>query len=186
MRSEADAKRVAELAAQDPWARTVTAKRVLPATLALRVKERVPCARARINDESYIVDTDGVVVGRSDPELSGLPILTGLAGQSRDALRGSLGYGTRVVQRLRDEAGSWVPEIESLDLSRRDRVAIRTVDPGPAIFLDRYRVMRNLDAYLQLRREIVRRYGSIEHVDLRFEDRISVKPKHSERQVNHG
>jgi hypothetical protein len=53
---------------------------------------------------------------------------------------------------------------------------VRTVDPGPAILLDPDRVERNLNRYLELRREIARRAGRLEYVDLRWRERISVMP----------
>jgi hypothetical protein len=63
-----------------------------------------------------------------------------------------------------------------MDLSRADRIVIRTVDPGPEILLDPVRVERNLNRYLELRREIARRADRLEYVDLRWRDRIAVKP----------
>ena len=73
--------------------------------------------------------------------------------------------------------------VARLDFSRRDRVAVATVDPGPAILLDPDRVERNLVRYLELRGEIVRRTGPLESVDLRWQDRIAVVPASRQRRL---
>ncbi len=61
-------------------------------------------------------------------------------------------------------------------LGSPDRIAVRTFDPGPLILLDPRDVDRNLNRYLELRREIARRAGPLEYVDLRWHDRITVMP----------
>lgn len=168
---------VAAAAESDPWVLSASAKRVLPGTLHVTVAERRPAAVARIGGTTYLVDATGYVVGPMKDEASGhLPLLAGLDGLGRKALAAALARGVQTIARVRRAAGVWVGEIASIDLSRRDRIDVRTVDPGPAIRLDPQRVERNLNRYLELRREIARRAGRLEYVDLRWQDRITVMP----------
>jgi cell division septal protein FtsQ len=169
--------KVAAVAASDPWVLSASAKRVLPATLHVTVAERHPAAVAVIDGAAYVVDTTGYVVGPLQHGVFGhLPVLTGLDGFDRDSLAAALVSGVRAIARLRESAGTWVGEIAEMDLSRRDRIEVRTVDPGPVILLDPGRVERNLNRYLELRREIAGRAGRLEYVDLRWQDRIAVMP----------
>lgn len=169
--------KVAATAASDPWVLSASAKRVLPATLHVTVAERDPASIAVIDGAAYVVDTTGWVVGPLKRGAFGhLPVLTGLDGLERDDLAAALVSGVRAIARLRESAGVWVGEIAEMDFSRRDRIEVRTVDPGPVILLDPDRVERNLNRYLELRREIAGQAGQLEYVDLRWQDRIAVMP----------
>jgi cell division septal protein FtsQ len=168
---------VARAASRDPWVLDAGAKRVLPGTLRVTVTERHPTAIAMIDDAPYVVDTTAYVVGPLEQEsFEHLPVLAGLTRTDPDALEAALRRGVRALARVTETAGVWVGEIAEMDLSRGDRIAIRTVDPGPEILLDPVRVERNLNRYLELRREIARRADRLEYVDLRWRDRIAVKP----------
>jgi cell division septal protein FtsQ len=164
----------------DPWVLGASAKRVLPGTLHVTVLERHPAAVAVIDEIAYVVDTTGFVVGRLEPgSFERLPTLTGLDRYEGQGLEAVLAYGVRTIGRLHEVAGPWAGELAEMDLSRRDRIAVRTGDPGPAILLDPERIDRNLNRYLGLQREIARRAGRLEYIDLRWQDRISVMPASS-------
>jgi len=174
-------------ATSDPWVLSASAKRVLPGTLHVTVVERHPAAVAVIDDIAYVVDKTGFVVGQLEPgPFERLPILTGLDVYEGQALAAALAHGVRTIGRLHEVAGLRVGELAEMDFSRRDRIAVRTVDPGPAILLDPERVDRNLNRYLELRREIARRAGRLEYVDLRWQDRIAVMPASTSVPVMEG
>lgn len=170
-----DLGQVAATAALDPWILWLGVKRLLPHTLRLTVTERTPCALALIDGRIQLIDAEGHVVGPPEPGFPyGLPVVTGLERlEDRD---GALRRGAALVQQLREIAEPWIDEVSELDLSQADRVAVRTVDPGPTVLLDPDDVTRNVVRFLALRREIAQRVGDVEYVDLRWRDRISVMP----------
>ena len=168
---------VAAAAQADPWVLSASAKRILPGTLRVTVHERHPVALAVIGGVAYVVDTTGYVAGRAEAgSFAELPVVHGLDGLDRETLAATLRRGVGTVARLRRAAGVWVGEVASIDFTRPDRIAVRTFDPGPLILLDPRDVERNLNRYLELRREIARRAGPLEYVDLRWHDRITVMP----------
>ena len=171
---------VAEVSARDPWALQASAKRVFPDTLRIRITERQPGAIAVIDGVAHVIDTEGYVIRPSGPGATDdLPVLTGLDGMNEEELIAALRRGVTLVARLRRVVPGWVGEISELELSRGDRVAVRTVDPGPTLLLDPARIERNLPEYLELRRDVARRVGAMKYVDLRWEDHISVMPAKS-------
>ena len=171
---------VAEVSARDPWALQASAKRVFPDTLRIRITERQPSAIAVIDGVAHVIDTEGYVIRPSGPGATDdLPVLTGLDGMNEEELIAALRRGVTLVSRLRRVVPGWVGEISELELSRGDRVAVRTVDPGPTLLLDPARIERNLPEYLELRRDVARRVGAMKYVDLRWEDHISVMPAKS-------
>ena len=182
-----DLDEVAGVAAGDPWVLSASVKRVLPGTLHVTVVERHPAALAILRGEPHVVDTTGTLVGRLEPgPLRHLPVLSGLDGYDREALAGVLAHGVRAVARLHQAAGAWVGEVAEIDLSQSDRIVVRTVDPGPALLLDPNQAERNLNRYLELRREIARRVGPLEYVDLRWQDRLAALPAPEEVPTTEG
>ncbi len=169
---------IAAVLAADPWVLEASAKRVFPDTLRIRITERRPSALALIGGTPYVIDATGRVIGPAGPGTTDdLPILTGLDGLADDELNAELRRGASLIDRLRQTAHPWIGEISEFDLKERDRIIVRTVDPGPLLLLDPTRAERNLPEYLELRRDIARRVGSMEYVDLRWADHIAVKPK---------
>ena len=174
---EIDLAEVGRVAAADPWVLGTSVKRVLPSTLRISLHERTPSALAVIGDLVHLVDRTGYVIGPSGfATADDLPVLTGLDGYSGDELARALQQGVLLIERLRAQAPLLAEEISELDLSRSDRLAVRTVSPGPRLLLDPRAIERNVNPYLRLRRDIERGYGSIEYVDLRWSDRISIMP----------
>jgi cell division septal protein FtsQ len=168
---------VAAAAKGDPWVLDASARRVLPGTLRVHVAERRPCAVASIDGRTYIVDETGFIVAPG--RFEGLPLLTGLDRLDRDVLVALLSRGVRAVERLRRADPAWLGEIAELRLGREDRIEVLLGPSQPTILLDPKKVERNVGAYLELRREIEQRTGSLASVDLRWRDRISVIPRAS-------
>jgi len=161
----------------DPWVRRAAVRRVLPGTLHVRVEERTPAALAILGDLPHLVDTTGYVIGPAQTgTVDNLPVLSGLEGLDDDALRSALVRGVRVLDQLRRASGDFAVKITELDLSRNDRVGVRTADGGPTILLDPDRVDQNIYPFLELRDAIQRRVGTATYIDLRWRDRISVMP----------
>jgi cell division septal protein FtsQ len=162
---------------RDPWVRNATVKRVFPGTLRVTLEERTPVAVALIGGLAHLVGPSGYVIGPSALGFpDDLPVISGLQGLDDAQLRRQLKRGVILLERLNRDAGPFADAISELDLSRKGWVTARTVFPGPRILLDPRRIERNVEEYIRLRREIERRAGTLEYVDLRWRDRIAVMP----------
>jgi len=161
----------------DPWVRSASVRRVLPATLAISIVERLPIARAVIHDVDHLVDTTGYVIGPLPPsDGTRLPYFSGLERLDREGLAAALRQGAMLLLRLRRANGDFTDSIATIDLSDPDRIAVRLVDDGPPILFAADRIERNLHAFLELDDEIRQLAGPAEYIDLRWRDRISVMP----------
>lgn len=179
-RIEADLRR-------ESWIRNVSIRRVLPDSLRVTVEERTPIALAILGRRSYLVDETGYVIGTSGPEAAdSLPVLIGLDGLDRDALPAALRRGVGYVDRLNRAHPGFAGGISELDLSRDDRVVVRTIEPGPPIFLDPTRIDRNVPQFVRLRDQIAHRVGAARYVDLRWRDQIAVMPAAPATQERNG
>ena len=173
-----DLNEVNRIVRRDPWVGSALARRVLPATLHVSVQERAPSAIAVIGGLAHLIDRTGFVLGPCGPAMDDdLPVLTGLGGLQDGDLVRALRRGAERLERLRRATPAFAELISELDLSSPAKIVARTVDGGPRILLDPERIDRNVPQYVELRREIERRTGEVAYVDLRWTNRITVKPK---------
>jgi len=171
-----DLGRVAAVARQDPWVLSASVRRVLPNGLHVAVRERRPAAVALIGGLAHQVDASGFVIGPSGAGMADdLPVLTGLAGLEGEALAAGLAGGVDALERLRRRSPELAAAVSEMDLSRPDRLTVRTTAHGPVLLLDPGRVERNVDSFLARRKEIERRVGPLRTVDLRWRNRITVQ-----------
>jgi len=174
---ELDLRKIGTIAKQDRWVRSASVKRVLPDKIRIKLSERTPCVQALIGGMAYLVDTSGFVIGQTGVGTADdLPVLTGLSGLEAEELIGALRRGVDLLAELSLTSEQFTQLISELDIRRKDRIVVSTIDPGPRLLLDPGRVGRNIPRYLALRDEIGRRIGPLEYVDLRWQDHISVKP----------
>jgi len=159
------------------WVLRASVKRLLPRGLRIELTERTPMALARVDGSVRVVDETGAEIGLADPGAGlDLPVLKGLDRLQGEPLRRALARGADVLRRLRRAQPEWAGEISEIRLARADRIEIVTSGAGPRVWLDPEEVERNLGAYLALRAELDSRVTAVDYVDLRWKDRISVKP----------
>ena len=170
-----------------PWVRDAALRRSLPATVEVVVWERQPIGIGRINGEMYLVDEHGVVIDRYGPQYADfdLPIIDGLAaaagrnGAMTDEARADL--AARVIADLKTRPAVST-RLSQLDVANaHDAVVILDGDPA-VIQLGEEQFLQRLQSYLDLAPALHERVEDIDHVDLRFDDRIYVRPAKTEKK----
>ncbi len=164
-----------------PWVEDAIVRRVLPNTLDVLVRERTPMGLARMGRDLYLVDQGGVVIDEYGPSYADLdlPVIDGLGPPSGDAGLVVDERRTALVARLlADVAGhehlaSRLSQIDVRDA--RDAVVLLDGDTvllrlGDRDFADR------LQDYLDVATALKDRMTAIDTVDLRFGERIYVRP----------
>jgi len=167
---------IERMAMHDPWVRAAHIKRVLPGTIRVRVIERKPAAVALIEGVAHLVDDEGYVIGLTGSGPDDLPVLTGLQGRTGEELAAALRHGVAMLDRLNVHAPLFAQRLSEVDLSDPGHVVVRTLGGGPRLLLDPERVERNVNRWLELGRTIRHRAGALDYVDLRWSQRIAVKP----------
>lgn len=164
-----------------PWVESATIRRVLPSTLEIMVHERVPMGIGRIGTSLYLIDAKGVIVDEYGPAYADidLPIIDGLAsapadgGAAIDTARSE--FAGRVIAAFtpRPELFKRVSQIDVSDL--HDAVVILDDDTALLRLGDADFVAR-LQQYLDLQPALRERMAGIDYVDLRFDERLYVRP----------
>jgi cell division septal protein FtsQ len=163
-----------------PWVEEATLRRVLPSTVEVRVRERRPIAVGRMGSALYLIDAHGIVVDEYGPAYADfdLPIVDGLAApKGRDGLvdEARAALAARVIAALaaHPELSQRVSQIDVSDphdavvMLEGDRALLRV---GEEDFVER------LEQYLELGDALRERVAEIDYVDLRFAERLYVRP----------
>jgi cell division protein FtsQ len=167
---------------ESPWVGDAAIRRVFPNTVSVVISERDPLGIGRIGDALYLIDYRGAIIDEFGPGYADfdLPIIDGLAMTRR-------GAPAQVDEERAALAGRLLADFQARpDLARRlsqidvsnphDAIVILKDDPalirvGDERFADR--VQAYLDLAARLREEV----PDIDYVDLRFDERVYVKPR---------
>lgn len=166
------------------WVRDATMRRRLPSTIEVVVVERRPMAIGRMGQELYLVDEQGTVIDVYGPQYADLdlPIVDGLitdgqapAGSVLTADGERAALAARVIASLAP-----MPELarrlSQIDVSDRHNVEVLLAGDPAVIAIGKERFLTRLQQYVELAGTLRERVEGIDHVDLRFDGRIYVRP----------
>jgi cell division septal protein FtsQ len=164
-----------------PWVESATIRRVLPSTLEIAVRERRPMGIGRLGTAMYLVDGQGVIVDEYGPAYADidLPIIDGLGASPQDGASiidvARTEFAGRVIAALavRPEIAKRVSQLDVADL--HDAVVILDGDPA-LLRLGDTEFLARLQQYIDLAPALRERLASIDYVDLRFDERLYVRP----------
>jgi len=170
-----------------PWVASASLRRVLPSTIEIEIAERVPMGLGRVGSRLYLVDVGGVVIDEYGPQYAefDLPIIDGLsqAGEAQGAMDGRrVALAARVMGALkkRPDLAQKVSQIDVTD--PHDAVVILDGDAA-LLHLGEERFVERLQSYLELAPTLRERVPAIDYVDLRFDERVYVRPGRSPEPV---
>jgi cell division septal protein FtsQ len=171
-----------------PWVADAALRRVLPGTIAVTITERQPMGIARLRGDLYLVDEEGTVVDQFGPNYAeiDLPVIDGLAAAPKDdgtlIDEGRAALAARLLATLhtRPDLAKRISQVDVSDA--RDAVVILKDDTALVRLGDDAFVER-LQSYLDLAPTLRAHVEGIDYVDLRFDERVYVKPVGSQRQT---
>ena len=173
-----------------PWVADASLRRTLPSTVDVVILERAPLGIGRINDSLYLVDDRGDVIDDYGPNYADLdlPIIDGLSTSVTPPGEQSANlYRAQLARRLLDalRAGNMASQISQIDVSD-SRNAVVLLDGDPTLIrLGNERFVERLQSYHELAPALRERVPAIDYVDLRFDERVYVRPAR-ERQSQAG
>jgi cell division protein FtsQ len=164
-----------------PWVADAAIRRVLPGTLTVAISERRPMGVGRIRDVLYLVDQQGAIIDEYGPNYAelDLPIIDGLAGASNasgtlvDETRAALAARVMADLHQRPDLAGRISQIDVSD--PRDAVVILKGDTA-LVRVGEDRFVERIQSYVDLRPALRDRVPSIDYVDLRFDERVYVRP----------
>lgn len=174
-----------------PWVLDAALRRSLPSTVNVVVSERLPIGIARINaGDLYLVDERGVIIDQYGPQYADfdLPIIDGLPAANQegsliDERRAELAARLMAALRARPRVARRLSQIDVTDLHNVS--VILNGDPA-VIQLGEDQFLPRLQSYLDLEAALRERVADIDYVDLRFDDRIYVRPTSAPSALRRG
>ena len=170
-----------------PWVRDAALRRSLPSTIDVVISERQPIGIARIKGDIYLVDERGVIIDHYGPQYADLdlPIIDGLSaapgngGSLIDDGRADL--AARVIAAARSKPAI-ASRLSQVDVSDLHNASVILTGDHAVIELGEDQLLARLQSYLDLAPTLRDRVADIDYVDLRFDDKIYVRPTRTEKK----
>ena len=164
-----------------PWVRDAALRRSLPSTVEVVVAERQPIGIGRIKSDMYLVDEQGVIIDLYGPQYADLdlPIIDGLSaaagagGSLTDEGRADLAARVIAAAKAKPGIAHRLSQVDVSDL--HNALVILNGDPA-VIQLGEDQFPARLQSYLDLAPTLRERVAEIDYIDMRFDDRIYVRP----------
>jgi len=168
---------------KSPWVADASLRRTLPSTVDIAILERAPLGIGRINGALYLVDDRGMVIDDYGPSYADLdlPIIDGLSGLPAGGAQGEQSpdiYRAMLARRLLDalREGHMAARVSQIDVSDARNAVVLLEDDPTLIRLGHERFVERLESYLELAPALREQVPAIDYVDLRFDERVYVRP----------
>jgi cell division protein FtsQ len=166
---------------ESPWVADVAIRRVLPSTVEVFVSERRPMGLCRLGSTLYLIDPHGVVIDEFGPQYAefDLPIIDGLvrppsSGQPTiDETRAEL--AARVIEALAPRK-DLAQRISQIDVRDAHDAVVLLDDDAALLHLGEDKFLERVQSYVDLAPALKQRVPEIDYVDLRFDERVYVRP----------
>jgi cell division septal protein FtsQ len=156
-----------------PWVKEARLRKVFPSQVRIEIREREPAAVLRVGESLFVIAEDGVVLERlTAREDADLPVLVD-SGLFEDRYHDKLRLAWDCLKSLTAEERA---SVETLDVSRTDSVGLLFKGQSTRIILGRERFSEKLREYWSNKDGWESQNGALEYVDLRFDDRVYLKP----------
>jgi cell division septal protein FtsQ len=155
-----------------PWVKEARLRKVFPASLQIGLVPRTPAALLR-RDTLMLIDREGVELPTAEPgAFPGLPLLfdgAGFVEDRADKLR-------RAWECLDGLADAERLDVESIDLTDPLNAVLKLRSEPTRVLLGDAGFGPRIADFLKNRERWTRQFGPLEYVDLRFDDRVYLKP----------
>jgi cell division septal protein FtsQ len=163
-----------------PWVADAAIRRIFPGTVAIAISERQPLGIGRVDDALYLVDQRATIIDEYGPNYAelDLPIIDGLASSSKDGLlvdEGRAALAGRVLMDLQRRP-DLSRRISQIDVSDMHDAIVLLKDDTALVRIGEERFADRIQSYLDLVPALRERVPAIDYVDLRFDERVYVKP----------
>jgi cell division septal protein FtsQ len=171
---------------QPKWVKSVEIRRVLPSSLVLHVRERVPSVILEISGQLMLADDDGILLDEYDSHYGKLdvPVFTGILGKDAESYRSyqeentlHIRHTLNALAEIKSGAPQYIALISEIDISDQNNLKIILVGDNTEIrlgkedYLNRFTALINDDLYQKYKEQ----NRDIDFVDLSINSQIIYK-----------
>jgi len=162
------------------WIKAVQIRKIFPDSLRIEIEERKPVAILQ-TDDLYLIDEEGHLLEKIDSaENLSFPLFI-------DSDNFQKSYKEKFLlawECLKTTPASEREKIKALDLSYFGWVTLYLKDNDTRLMLDYENFAQSLIFFYEHCNNFIARFGPLEYVDLRFRDRLYIKPQESTKRNN--
>lgn len=167
---------------ESPWVADAALRRLLPSTIEVFVSERQPVGICRLRSQLYLIDREGIVIDEFGPQYAefDLPIIDGLVRAPRDGEPSIDPARARLAAAVLDDLSAnpaLVRRVSQIDVSDLHDAVLLLDDDAAQLRLGDERFLERLKGYLEVAAALKERVPDIDYVDLRFDERVYVRPR---------
>jgi len=157
-----------------PWIKDVHVRKSFPSTVRIEIKERIPFALME-SEALYLIDREGVKLQKVDPEHPGSYPLLKDAHLFKNDITAKLDLAWECLESFKSRQ---IQPVSAIDLTEYDNARVQLRDSPTWFILGGANIKEKIDLLLT-HQDTLEPYGVLEHVDLRFKDRLYIKPLES-------
>jgi cell division protein FtsQ len=166
---------------RSPWVADAMLRRSLPDAVEVTLTERQPLAIGRLDGYLVLVDAAGMIIDEYGPryEMFDLPIVDGLALPTGSPGTPLQGPRARLTSRFLADVSadrSLLGRISQVNVSDPSNLVVWLEGDHAKLLLGDRDFRSRLSSYLDLRQSLRARVSEMDYVDLRFGDRVFVRP----------
>ena len=155
-----------------PWVRSASIRKEYPGRLLVRIREAEPFSLFKSSGHLFLIDDEG----RKLEELKGeaVPFLPTIVSNSFTVEPGAFSEALSLVKALRETAMASRPvEITGVDTEGKD---LSLIIDGTSVRVGEGQYGEKLLRFAELEGEVRKRWQKVDYIDLRFANRVVVKP----------
>ncbi|MFZ6017081.1 MAG: cell division protein FtsQ/DivIB [Nitrospirota bacterium] len=164
-------KEVSQRLLKSPWIRSVSLRKEFPETLSVVIEEAVPLALLDMNGHLFLIDDNGKLLEElKDGSVPFIPIITGNPFKEREAFSEAL----NLVNVMKSKGLSSGKDHIEVIAQRPQELAVN-ID-GIIVKIGTGGYQEKLERLIELEDEIKRRNIAVDYIDLRFTNKVILKP----------
>jgi cell division protein FtsQ len=164
-------KSVSQRLLKSPWIRSASVSKVFPDTLSIVISEVVPFALLDVNGHIFLTDDKGNFLEElKDNTIPFLPIITGDPFKEKEGFSEALTLAKTMIDM------GFSSERDQIEIVLSKPQELTSVIDGTVVKIGVGEYREKLERLLELQEEIQRRKIPVDYIDLRFANRVIVKP----------
>lgn len=164
-------KSVSQRLLKSPWIRSASVSKVFPDILSIVISEVVPFALLDVNGHIFLTDDKGNLLEElKDNTIPFLPIITGDPFKEKEGFSEALTLAKTMIDM------GFSSERDQIEIVLSKPQELTSVIDGTVVKIGVGEYREKLERLLELQEEIQRRKIPVDYIDLRFANRVVVKP----------
>jgi cell division protein FtsQ len=173
--------------ATHPWIHTASVRRVFPQGINIKIKERIPFARIKL-DKIHIMDNYGILLGPETSNLTKLPLITGI--KAKNSMPGNNVADEEIIRGLKAMHNLNLLHmfkknpIESMHIKSKSRIIFLTKNKNIRVYMRPGMIQESLKNLILVIDTIEKNEPNLKYIDLSFKNKVVISNQKKLKKTN--